>query len=164
MAALLCRLYIDGLINKSPLSLNARAFFKYKSPAKCALIFDKQSVNHPCSFKARPFRLPSLEALAGLCVWCAGEGGAAWGTKIDLGNCYWSVHLPPAMGVAVRVAVSPATYALVLVPSDWHQPPGLVHQLIGALLSELPDTQVIIVTGCNLFSGTGPLAVHLGRA
>ena len=66
VAALLRRLHVDGLVDKSLLSPNARAFVKYKSLAKCALIIDTQAFNHACSFKARPFRLPSLEGLAGL--------------------------------------------------------------------------------------------------
>ena len=137
VAALLRRLHADGLVDKSLLSPNARAFVKYKSLAKCALIIDMQAFNHACSFKARPFRLPSLEGLAGL---LRSVQGGAWGAKIDLSNCYWSVHLPPAMAGAVRVAAVGTTYALVRVPFGWHQAPGLVQHLIAAVLSELPDT------------------------
>ena len=144
MAALLRKLYTGGLINISPLSPNARAFVKYKSLAKYALIIDMQAFNHAYSFKARPFRLPSLEGLAGLMRSVGGWGGA-WGAKIDLSNCYWSVHLPPAMASAARVAAAGTTYAVVRVPFGWHQAPGLVQHLIGAPLSELPDTQVVIV-------------------
>ena len=115
---------------------------KYKSLAKCALIIDMQAFNHACSFKARPFRLPSLEGLAGS---LRSVQGGAWGAKIDLSNCYWSVHLPPAMAGAVRVAAAGTTYALVRVPFGWHQAPGLVQHPIAAVLSELPDTQVVIV-------------------
>ena len=64
---------------------------------------------------------------------------------MDLSNCYWSVHLPPAMGGAVRVAAASTTYALVRVPFGWHRALGLVQHLIGALLFELLDTQVVIV-------------------
>ena len=103
-----------------------------------------QAFNHACSFKARPFRLPSVEGLAGL--WRSVQGGA-WGAKIDLSNCCWSVHLPPAMVVAVRLAAVCTTYALVRVPFGWHQTPGLVQHLNAALLSELPDTQVVIDKG-----------------
>ena len=49
---------------------------------------------------------------------------------------------------AVRVAgqwPSGTTYALVRVPFSWHQALGLVQHLIAAVLSELPDTQVVIV-------------------
>ena len=49
------------------------------------------------------------------------------------------------MAGAVRVAAVGTTYALVRVPFGWHQAPGLVQHLIGALLSELPNTQVVIV-------------------
>ena len=87
---------------------------EYKSHAKCALIIDMQAFNHACSFKARLFRLPSLEGLAGLLH--SVPGGGAWGAKIDLSNCYWSVHLPPAMADAFRVAAAGTTYALVRVP------------------------------------------------
>ena len=66
MAALLRRLHVDGLIDKFLMSPNARTFVKYKSLAKWALIIDTQALNHACWFKARPFRLPSLEGLAGL--------------------------------------------------------------------------------------------------
>ena len=86
---------------------------------------------------------PHLRASQGCCARCG--GGGAWGAKIDLSNCYWSVHLPPAMAGAVRVAAAGTTYALVRVPFGWHQAPGLVQHLIAAVLSELPDTQVVIV-------------------
>ena len=144
VGALLRRLHADGLVDKSLLSPNAWAFVKYKSLAKCALIIDMQAFNHACSFKARPFRLPSLEGLAGLLRSMQG-GGGAWAAKIDLSNYYWSVHLPPAMAGAVRVAAAGTTYALVRVPLGWHVAPGLVQHLIAAVLSELPDTQVVIV-------------------
>ena len=49
------------------------------------------------------------------------------------------------MAGAVRVATAGTTYALVRVPFGWHQAPGLVQHLIAAVLSELPDTQVVIV-------------------
>ena len=75
VAALLRRLHADGLVDKSLLSPNARAFVKYKSLAKCALIIDMQAFNHACSFKARPFCLPSLEGLAGLLRSVRGGGG-----------------------------------------------------------------------------------------
>ena len=145
VAALLRRLHADGPVDKCLLSPNARALVKYKSLAECELIIDMQAFNHACSFKARPFRLPSLEGIAGL---LRSVQGGAWGAKIDLSNCYWSVHLPPAMVGAVRVAgqwPSGTTYALVRVPFSWHQALGLVQHLIAAVLSELPDTQVVIV-------------------
>ena len=69
VAALLRRLHVDGLVNKSPLSPVARAFVKYKSLAKCALIINMQAFNHACSF-----RLPSLEGLAGFTGGVAGPG------------------------------------------------------------------------------------------
>ena len=49
------------------------------------------------------------------------------------------------MAGTVRVAVAGTTYALFRVPFGWHQAPGLVQHLIAAVLSELPDTQVVIV-------------------
>ena len=79
VAALLHRLHADGLIHKSHLSPNARAFIKYKSLAKCALIIDMQAFNHACSFKARLFRPPSLEGLAGLLRPVRGGGGGVGG-------------------------------------------------------------------------------------
>ena len=56
----------------------------------------------------------------------------------------------------------------------WHQAPGMGQHLIGALLSELPDTQVVIVQHLDdiLFVGRGRLlttqvacdtAAHLAR-
>ena len=70
---LLRTLHADGLIHKSPLSPNARAFVKYKGVVKCALIIDMKAFNHACSFKVRPFQLPSSEGLAG--VLRGGGGG-----------------------------------------------------------------------------------------
>ena len=157
------RLHAHGLLHKSPLSPNARAFVYYKSLAKCALIIDIQAFNHASSFKVRPFRLPSLEGLAGLLRSVQGGGG---GATIDLSNCYWSVHLPPAMAGAARVAAAGTTCALVRVPFGWHQVPGLVQHFIGAVLSELPGMQVIIVQYLDdiLFVGRdGLLTTHVAR-
>ena len=136
------KLHADGLINKSPPSPHAGAFAKYKSQAKCALVIDMQAFNHARSFKARPFRLPSLEGLAGL---LRSVQGGAWGAKIDFSNSYWSVHLPPAMVGAVRMAAAGTPYALVRVPFGWHQALGRVQHLIAAILSKLADTQVVII-------------------
>ena len=142
--ALLHQLHADGLINKYTLSRNARAFVKYKSIGRCALIIDMQAFNDACSFKATPFRLPSLEGLAGL-LRSLGGGGGAWGAKIDLSNGYHSVHLPHAMAWAVRIAAAGTTHFLVHVPFGWYQAPGLVQHVIVAVLFELPNTQVVIV-------------------
>ena len=84
---------------------------------------------------------PHLRASQDCCARCGGGRGA----KIDLSNCYWSVHLPPAMAGAVRVAAAGTKYALVRVPFGWHQALGVVQHLIAAVLSELPDTQVVVV-------------------
>ena len=65
--------------------------------------------------------------------------------KIELANGYWTVHLPPPMAWAVRVAAAGTTYALVRVSFGWHQAPGLVQHLIVAILSQLRDTQVVII-------------------
>ena len=79
------------------------------------------------------------------------QGRGVGGGKIDLSNCYRSVHLPPAMAGVVRVAAAGTTCALVRVPFGWHQAPGLVQQLIAAVLSELPDTQVVIVQYLEIY-------------
>ena len=110
-------------LTESPCRQKPAHFVKYKDLAKCALIIDMQAFNHACSFKARPLRLPSLEGLAGLL--CSVQGGT-WGARIDLSNCYWSVHLPPTIVGAVGVAAAGTTYALVCVPFGCHQTPGLV--------------------------------------
>ena len=82
--------------------------------------------------------------------------------------------LVPAMVGAVRVAAASTTYALVRILFGWHQAPGLVQHLIGAVLCELDDTQVIIVQHLDdiLFVGQDRLlttqaaldmAAHLAR-
>ena len=63
----------------------------------------------------RPELLLLERALAPCNSWCS-SGGGSWH------------HLCP-----------------VRVPFGWHQAPGLVQHLIGALLFELRDTQVVIV-------------------
>ena len=163
MAARVRRLDADGLVDKSLLSPNARAFVEYKSLAKCALLIDMQEFSRACSFKARPFRLPSLADLAGL---LRSVQGGALGAKIDLNNCYWSVHLPHVMAGAVRVAAVGTTYALVRVPFGWHQALGLVQHLIAAVLFELLDTQVVVVQylGYIFFVGRdGQLTTQVAR-
>ena len=49
------------------------------------------------------------------------------------------------MAGAVRVAAAGTTYAVVCVLFGWHQAPGLVQHLIAALVSNLPDAQVVVV-------------------
>ena len=140
VAALLHKLHTDGLIHKSPSSPNALTFVKALRSVR-SLLISRPSIMPAHSRRGRS-SCPRSRASRELCT---GGGGRVWGAKIDLSNCYWSVHLPSAMAGAVRVAVAGTTYALVRVPFGWHQAPGLVQHLMGALLSELPDTQVVFV-------------------
>ena len=65
---------------------NALDFVNWKSEAKAALILNMKTFNHTCTCKARRFKLPTLEGLADL-LRAVGGGG----TKIELGNCSWSI-------------------------------------------------------------------------
>ena len=124
---------------------NAEVFVKWKSERKCALIVNMKMFNKGCKYKARPFKLPSLEGLAVLLRDPGGRGGGAgggggglWGTKLDIANCYWSVELPPPpLANTIRVAAQGHTYAFLRVPFGWHQAPGLVQALISDLLGDL---------------------------
>ena len=64
VAALLSRLASQGLVNVVVGDANAEVFVKWKSERKCALIVNMEMFNRGCKYKARPFKLPSLEGLA----------------------------------------------------------------------------------------------------
>ena len=113
MAALLRRLHTDGLIHKSPLSPNARAFVKYKRLAKRALILQSCLL-----FQSKA--VPAALALGPRGTAAFGARGGHVGAIIDLRHCYWSVHVPPAMAGAACVAAAGTTYAPARVPFDWH--------------------------------------------
>ena len=109
--------------------------------------------NHVCAHKARRFRLPTLEGLAhSLRNICADP----WACKLDLKNCYWSVHLPPSLVNCIRVAAGTNRYAIVRVPFGWHQAPGLVQHLIDRVLSSLPPTAVLVIQYLDDILVVGP--------
>ena len=100
VAALLSTLASQGLVSVVGGDANAEVFVKWKSERKCALIVNMKMFNKGCKYKARPFKLPSLEGLAVLLRDLGKRGGGAgggglWGTKLDIANCYWSVEPPP---------------------------------------------------------------------
>ena len=120
-------------------------FVKWKSEAKAALILNMKAFNHACAYKARRFQLPTLEGLAGLLRVVVG----GWATKIDPGNCYWSIHLPPHLTKAIRVGVGSRSFAIVRVPFrvpfSWHQVPGLVQHLITTAIAHVDPGTVVVV-------------------
>ena len=66
-------------------------------------------------------------------------------TKIDLANCYWSIHLPPHLTRAMRVGVGDRSFAIVRVPFGWHQAPGLVQHLIATVIAHVDPGGVVVV-------------------
>ena len=54
---------------------NASVIVKWKSEAKAALILNMKAFNHACAYKARRFKLPTLEGLADLLTVVGGGGG-----------------------------------------------------------------------------------------
>ena len=108
---------------------------------------------HARAHKARRFRLPTIEGLAhSLRNVCADP----WACKLDLKNCYWSVHLPPSLVNYIRVTAGRDRYAIVKVPSGWHQAPRLVQHLIDRVLSSLPPTVVLVVQYLDNIFFVGP--------
>ena len=157
-AAMLRALFHDGLFPPMHDPANAQVFVKYKSQEKAALIVNMVNFNHSCAHKARRFRLPTLEGLAhSLRTVCAHPSAC----KLDLKNCYWSVHLPPSLINCIRVADGTNRSAAVRVLFGWHQAPGLVEHLIDRVMSFLPRTAVLIIQYSNhiLFVGPRP-GVH----
>ena len=163
VAALLSTLASQGLVSVVGGGANAEVFVKWKSERKCALIVNMKMFNKGCKYKARPFKLPSLEGLAVLLRDLGKRGGGAgggglWGTKLDIANCYWSVELPPPLASTIRVAAQGRTYAFLRVPFGWHQAPGLVQALISDLLGDLGRGGVVVVQYLDdiLFVGHDP--------
>ena len=163
VAALLSTLASQGLVSVVGGDANAEVFVKWKSERKCALIVNMKMFNRGCKYKARPFKLPSLEGLAILLRDLGGRvggagGGGLWGTKLDIANCYWSVELPPPLANTIRVAAQGHTYAFLRVPFGWHQAPGLVQALISDLLRDLGKGGVVVVQYLDdiLFVGYDP--------
>ena len=150
VAALLQTLHGQGLVDLVDGAANAEVFAKWKNERKCAVIVNIRMYNHRSCFKARRFKLPSLEALAVLMRTCAGASGPChegglWGAKVDIANCYWSVCLPPDLAGAIRVAAGNRTYTLLRVPFGWHRAPCLVQALIADLLRDLDPDGVVAV-------------------
>ena len=123
VAALLSTLASQGLVSVVGGDANAEVFVKWKSERKCALIVNMKMFNRGCKYKARPFKLPSLEGLAillrdlgGRVGEAGGGGGGLWGAKLDIANCYWSVEPPPPLANTIRVAAQGHTYAFLRVP------------------------------------------------
>ena len=72
--ALLTALERQGLVEGTREAPNASVFVKWKSVAKAALILSMKAFNHTCAYKARRFRLPTLEGLADLLRAVGGVG------------------------------------------------------------------------------------------
>ena len=64
--ALLTALEHQGLVEGTGETPNASVFVKWKSEAKAALILNMKAFNHTCAYKARRFKLPTLEGVADL--------------------------------------------------------------------------------------------------
>ena len=79
VAALLSTLASQGLVSVVGGDANAEVFVKWKSERKCALIVNMKMFNRGCKYKARPFKLPSLEGLAILLRDLGGRVGGAGG-------------------------------------------------------------------------------------
>ena len=79
VAALLSTLASQGLVSVVGGDANAEVFVKWKSERKCALIVNMKMFNKGCKYKARPFKLPSLEGLAVLLRDLGKRGGGAGG-------------------------------------------------------------------------------------
>jgi hypothetical protein len=141
-AAMLRALFQEGLLAPTSDPANAQVFVKYKSQEKAALILNMVQFNHQCAYKSRPFRLPTLEGLAAA---LRGFYGQAWACKLDIKNCYWSVHLPPPLLNSLRIAAGPDKYAIVRVPFGWHQAPGLVQHLISRILDVVDTDSILLI-------------------
>ena len=72
--ALLTALEHQGLVEGTGETPNASVFVKWKSEANAALILNMKAFNHTCAYKARRFKLPTLEGLADL-LRAVGGGG-----------------------------------------------------------------------------------------
>ena len=79
VAALLSTLVSQGLVSVVGGDANTEVFVKWKSERKCALIVNMKMFNQGCKYKARPFKLPSLEGLAILLRDLGGRVGGAGG-------------------------------------------------------------------------------------
>ena len=99
-------------------------------------------LNHSCSYKACLFRLPTLE---GLCHTLRSFFGEAWAFRLDLQNCYWSIHLPPPLVNTIHVAAGVDHYAIIRVPFGWHQALGLVQHRIARVLDSIDSESTVIV-------------------
>ena len=75
VAALPSTLASQGLVSVVGGDANAEVFVKWKSERKCALIVNMKMFNRGCKYKARPFKLPSLEGLAVSLTDLGGRGG-----------------------------------------------------------------------------------------
>ena len=146
-------LFHDGLLAPTDEPANAQVFVKYKSAKKAALIVNMVNFNRSCASKARRFRLPTLEGLAASLRSICSD---VYACKIDLRNCYWSIHLPPDMLNCIRVAAATDRYAFVRVPFGWHQAPGLVQHLIARVLETLPPSSVLIIQYLDDILFVGP--------
>ena len=90
VAALLSTLASQGLVSVVGGDANAEVFVKWKSERKCALIVNMKMFNKGCKYKARPFKLPSLEGLAVLLRDLGGRGGGAGGGGGACGAPNWT--------------------------------------------------------------------------
>ena len=102
---------------------NASVFVKWRSEAKAALILNMKAFNHTCAYKARRFKLPTLEGLADLLRAVGGGGAPKLSLPIATGL---STSPLPHPTKAIKVGVGDRSYAIVRVPFGWHQAPGLV--------------------------------------
>ena len=133
VVALLSTLAQQGLVDVV-VEGNAEVFVKWKLERKCALIVNMKMFNRGCKFKARPFKLPSMEGLVVL-LRDLGLGGRGRGPQGGLRGISWT--LPTVIGVWSPPPPPPPLplvhhqsgdqrhiYAFLCVPFGWHQAPG----------------------------------------
>ena len=137
------RVHADGLIDRvqDGRRPNAKAFTKYKSASKGAMIINMVPLNTKCVAPGQRIKLPTLENLGDTFREAARNSRTMWFCTLDVVNMFWSCWVPEEEKNAIRIGVMGDVWGFHSLPFSWTHSPVIATELLAKTLEkfDMPD-------------------------
>ena len=139
------RVHADKLIDRvhDGRRPDAKAFTKYKSASKGAMIINMVHLNPRCAAPGQRIRLPTLENLGDTFREAARNSRTMWFCKLDVANMFWSVLEEERS--AIRIGVMDQVWGFHSLPFGWTHSPVMATELLAKTLAkfDMPDIRPV---------------------